>query len=211
MRSSPATLIIAPESVFEATMPPVQPRLYLASQSPRRAALLAQVGVAHLVLALDVPECQAAGETALEYVARVAHDKASAGWQQVADQPGARVLAADTEVVVDGRIFGKPVDADAAATMLRSLSGREHLVPSAVVLIGPDFDQTRMSLTRVWFRPLSAEDIDRYLASDEWRGKAGAYAIQGRAAAFIERIDGSYTGVMGLPLFETCALLAAIP
>ncbi|MGD9582929.1 MAG: nucleoside triphosphate pyrophosphatase [Lysobacterales bacterium] len=185
------------------------PHIYLASQSPRRRELLTQIGVEHEVLALDVPEHAAPGEAPLAYVARVARDKALAGWQQVADRAGARVLAADTEVVLDERIFGKPADAGEAAEMLRSLSGREHLVPSAVVLIGHGFEETRMSLTRVRFRALSANDIDAYLASGEWRGKAGAYAIQGRAGAFIERIDGSYTGVMGLPLFETSALLSA--
>ncbi len=191
-------------------MSSASPRLYLASQSPRRRELLAQIGVEHQVLALEVPEQAAPGEGPLDYVARVARDKALAGWQQVADQPGARVLAADTEVVLDERIFGKPADAADAAAMLQILSGREHLVPSAVVLIGHGFEETRMSLTRVLFRPLSAGDIGDYLASGEWRGKAGAYAIQGRAGAFIERIEGSYTGVMGLPLFETSALLTAV-
>lgn len=191
-------------------MTAVSPRLYLASQSPRRRELLTQIGVVHEVLPIEVPEQPAPGEGPLEYVARVARDKARAGWQVVADRPGAWVLAADTEVVLGDRIFGKPVDAADAAAMLQSLSGQEHLVPSAVVLIGADGEATRMSLTRVRFRALTVSDIDAYLASGEWRGKAGAYAIQGRAGAFIERIDGSYTGVMGLPLFETSALLAAM-
>lgn len=182
-------------------------RLILASASPRRLELLAQLGVHSEVLACDVPEQRQPGETALDYSCRVARAKAAAGWRMCGEDPALRVLGADTEVVLDDCVFGKPADADAATRMLRQLSGRAHQVLTSVALLGAGFDEIATCITKVRFAPLSDAQIRRYVDSGEPFGKAGAYAIQGRAAAFIARIDGSYTGVMGLPLFETAALL----
>lgn len=182
-------------------------RLILASASPRRLELLTQIGVGAEVLACDVPEQRQAGETALSYSRRVAHAKAAAGWQQCAGGRDCRVLGADTEVVLDDRVFGKPVDADSALRMLRELSGREHQVLSSVALVGADFSEVVTCSTMVRFAPLPEAWMFEYIDSGEPFGKAGGYAIQGRAAAFIARIEGSYSGVMGLPLFETAALL----
>ena len=186
-------------------------RLFLASQSPRRRQLLDQIGLQYSVLNVDVVEQVQPGETARDYVQRVANDKARAGWKQVAAVPSALVLAADTEVVLDSEVFGKPASVDAAARMLRRLSGRVHQVLSAVSLLGASAERSDVCCTHVRFRTLSESLLADYLASGEWADKAGAYAIQGRAAAFIERIEGSYSGVMGLPLFETAALLRDWP
>lgn len=181
--------------------------LYLASKSPRRRELLGQLGVAHVVLEVDVPEQREAGEPALDYVRRVARDKAEAGWNRVAEQPLARVLAADTEVILDDDVFGKPADALDAAAMLRRLSGCAHRAVSALCLADAQGCTEALSETVVEFDVLSEDDIRTYIDSGECFGKAGAYAIQGRAAAFVRRIEGSYSGVMGLPLFETAQLL----
>jgi septum formation protein len=183
--------------------------LYLASQSPRRRELLAQIGVAHAVLKIDIDESQRAGEAADVYVQRLAREKATAGWRHVEARglPPLPVLGADTSVVLDGVILGKPIDADDARAMLRRLSGRAHEVLTGVAVCGPLGTQVTMSRTQVWFRALSAADIDQYWSTGEPRDKAGSYGIQGRAAIFVERIAGSYTGVVGLPLFETAALL----
>ena len=181
--------------------------LFLASQSPRRRQLLAQIGYDFSPLDLDVPEVVAPGEPAEDYVRRVAREKAGAGLLQVVATPGAVVLAADTEVVLDGEVFGKPVDAADAAAMLRRLSGREHETLSALCCASAGREETVLQRSRVRFAALSATDIDDYLASGEWQGKAGAYAIQGRAGAFVSHLEGSFTGVMGLPLHEADALL----
>lgn len=181
--------------------------LFLASQSPRRRQLLEQLGVGFGILDVDIPEVPQAGEPAEDYVRRVAREKAGAGLLQVA--PGAVVLAGDTEVVLDGAVFGKPKDAADATRMLRALSGRTHRVLSAVCCVDGGREVERLSVTDVRFAPLSDDEIARYVATGEPEGRAGAYAIQGRAGAFVERIEGSYTGVMGLPLFETAALLRA--
>jgi len=181
--------------------------LYLASQSPRRRALLQQLGVEPGLLDVDVPEVRQPGEPALDYVNRVAREKAGAGLLAVAAVPGARVLAADTEVILDDEVFGKPADAADAARMLRQLSGRTHAVATVVWLLHAGGEASATSLSDVTFAALDEPTLDAYLASGEWQGKAGAYAIQGRAAAFIAHLSGSYTGVMGLPLFETAALL----
>lgn len=182
-------------------------RLILASASPRRLELLTQIGVRAQVLVCDVPEQQQAGEAAVTYSCRVARAKAAAGWRLCDEDPDCRVLGADTEVVLDDCVFGKPLNADAAARMLRQLSGREHQVLTSVALLGADFDEIATSITNVRFAPMSDTQIGDYVDSGEPFGKAGAYAIQGRAAAFIAHIEGSYSGVMGLPLFETAALL----
>lgn len=181
--------------------------LYLASKSPRRRELLGQLGIAHVVLEIDIPEQRAAGEPALDYVQRVAREKAEAGWNRVGHQPLARVLAADTEVILDDEVFGKPCDALDAAAMLRRLSGRRHQAVSAICLADDQGSRDALCITEVEFAELEEAAIAAYIDSGECFGKAGAYAIQGRAAAFIRRIEGSYTGVMGLPLFETAALL----
>ncbi len=182
--------------------------LYLASRSPRRAELLERLGLAHRLLDVDVPEVRAPGERAADYVRRVARDKARAGWAAVASEEGALVLGADTEVVLDDEVFGKPADAAGAAAMLRRLSGRTHTVLSAVVVVDQTGEREALSATEVRFAPLPEAVIDAYVATGEAMGKAGAYAIQGRAEAFVEHLSGSYSGVMGLPLFHTSRLLA---
>jgi len=181
--------------------------LYLASQSPRRAQLLAQLGVQHGVLDVEVVEQRAAGEPAEDYVCRVAREKAGAGLLRVMGSPGAVVLAADTEVVLDDVVFGKPVDAADASRMLQCLAGREHRVLSAVCVVSAAREARLLQTSIVRFGALSAAQIEAYVASGEPMGKAGAYAIQGAAASFIEHLAGSYSGVMGLPLFETARLL----
>lgn len=185
--------------------------LYLASQSPRRRALLAHLGCAFAVLDLEVPEQHAAGETPEDYVRRVARDKARAGLAQVQAEPGAHVLGADTEVVLDDEVFGKPASAEAAAAMLRRLSGRTHRVLSAVVLVSAGGSREVLSTSEVAFGSLDEATIQAYLGSGEWQGKAGGYAIQGGAQAFIAHLSGSHSGVMGLPLYETARLLRAMP
>ena len=185
--------------------------LYLASQSPRRRELLAQIGVAPQVLSIDIDESRHGDESAANYVQRLAQEKAEAGWQLVNSTglPLWPVLGADTAVVVDGAILGKPIDANDGRAMLQRLSGRAHEVLTGVALCGPRGVQVSMSRTQVWFGGLSATDIEDYWHSGEPRDKAGGYGIQGLAAVFIERIEGSYSGVVGLPLFETAALLRA--
>lgn len=183
--------------------------LYLASQSPRRRQLLETIGVRFATVDVDVPEVRAAREPAADYVSRVAREKAGAGLLKLSGVADAVVLGADTEVVLDDDVFGKPRDAGHAAQMLRRLSGRTHRVISAVWCIDRGREQRALNITEVTFAELAATQIDAYVASGECMGKAGAYAIQGRAAAFVPRIAGSYSGVMGLPLFETGVLLRA--
>ncbi|MBB3225542.1 septum formation protein [Luteibacter sp. Sphag1AF] len=182
--------------------------LYLASQSPRRRQLLEQIDIDHRPLDVSVEEVRADSEGAEEYVSRVARDKARAGFALVAAEEGARVLGADTEVILDDQVFGKPAsDADAHA-MLRRLAGREHRVVSVVWLVDARGEASVRSESIVRFAPLTDEAIAAYVATGECQGKAGAYAIQGRAAALIEHLSGSFSGVMGLPLFETAQLLS---
>ena len=183
--------------------------LYLASRSPRRHQLLEQLGYRFQGLDIEVPEVRAAGESAQDYVSRVAREKACAGLAALGSAPDARVLGADTEVVLDDEVFGKPRDVADAAAMLRRLSGRTHEVMSVVWLVSAGAESTAHCRSQVTFATLDEATIAAYLACGEAFGKAGAYAIQGRAAAFISRLEGSYSGVMGLPLHETAALLAA--
>mgnify|MGYP001270064401 CR=1 FL=1 len=183
--------------------------LYLASRSPRRHALLEQIGLDPVLLEVSVTEVRQPGEPALDYVNRVAREKAGAGLLAVVGVPGALVLAADTEVILDDEVLGKPADAAAAACMLRRLSGRTHGVCTVVWLVHAGGEASARVQSEVTFSPLSDATLAAYLDSDEWQGKAGAYAIQGRAAAFIAHLSGSYSGVMGLPLFETASLLRA--
>ncbi len=192
--------------------------IYLASRSPRRGELLKQLAVAFEKLQLreargrarDVVEEANDGEPPAHYVERIARTKAAVGWLRV-EQRGLAphpVLGADTEVVLDGATLGKPRDAAHAAEMLAKLSGRRHEVMTGVALKTADEVTFAMSVSQVSFRPLTTQEIEHYAASGEALDKAGAYAIQGRAGAFVARIEGSYSGVVGLPLFETANLLA---
>jgi len=183
--------------------------LYLASQSPRRRQLLELAGIRFETIDVEVAEVHAPGEPPEDYVSRVAREKAGAGLLKLSGVADAVVLGADTEVVLDDEVFGKPRDAEHAAQMLRRLSGRVHRVISAVWVLDAGREEHARNITEVTFAALSPVDIDAYLASGEWQGKAGAYAIQGRAAAFVPRLAGSYSGVMGLPLFETVQLVKA--
>lgn len=193
--------------------------IYLASKSPRRRELLQQLRIGFDELRLreaagrdrDIIEETLDGEPAAHYVERIARTKATVAWKRMEQRtlPVQPVLGADTEVVVDGEILGKPRDAAHAEAMLARLSGRSHEVLTGVALKSGADVQFVLSVSRVTFRQLSREEIARYVAIGEALDKAGAYAIQGRAAAFVSRLEGSYSGVMGLPLFETAALLAS--
>ena len=184
--------------------------IYLASGSPRRRELLAQLGVSFELLVTDIDESLRSDEPADAYVRRMAMDKARAALGQMTARR-APVLGADTTVVVDRHILGKPADREAAAEMLRRLSGGNHEVLTAVAVVDGAGDEAReavaVSRTIVTFRSLNDAEIDGYWATGEPRDKAGGYAIQGLGAVFIEAIHGSYSGVMGLPLFETAHLL----
>jgi len=181
--------------------------LYLASQSPRRRELLRQLGVEYRALDVDVPETRAPGEPPEEYVSRVALEKAQAGLALLESAEEAVVLGSDTEVVLDGEVFGKPADAGQARAMLQRLSGRTHTVVSAVWAASAAHTGQEVSISKVRFAPLEEAAIAAYVATGEPFGKAGGYAIQGRGAALVEHLEGSYSGVMGLPLFETARLL----
>ena len=183
------------------------PQIYLASQSPRRRLLLEQLGVGHVVLPVAVAEQVRTGEPAESYVRRVALDKARAGWRHERRLLDLPVLGADTEVVVDRQVQGKPRDRTHGLELLGRLSGRSHEVISAVALVHGQREQVMMNRSQVWFRELSPADRAAYWDTGEPADKAGAYAIQGRGAVFVERLDGSYSAVMGLPLFETAQLL----
>jgi len=181
--------------------------LYLASKSPRRRQLLEQLGLSFSVIDVDIPEQRELGESPLDYVSRVARDKALAGLAAVENSAGVIVLGSDTEVVLDDEVFGKPTDTDDAAAMLRRLSGRTHEVISVVWRVGAGQEQSTACVSRVRFASLDESTIAAYVATGESFGKAGGYAIQGRGAQLIEHLEGSYSGVMGLPLFETAGLL----
>lgn len=182
-------------------------RLVLASRSPRRAELLRAAGIGFDVLPADADEAMSAKESPEAYVERVARLKAETVWQQA---PGRIILGADTAVVVDGEVLGKPADAEAAKNMLRRLSGRAHVVLTGICLVfsnaGSAQTQTRVARTVVELTPLSDTLLDWYVASGEPLDKAGAYAIQGLASRFVRRIDGSYSNVVGLPIAELYAL-----
>jgi len=181
--------------------------LYLASQSPRRRHLLDLAGLRFGTVDVDVAEVCVPGEPPEDYVSRVAREKAGAGLLKLSGVAGAVVLGADTEVVLDDEVFGKPRDDAHAAAMLRRLSARTHRVLSSVWCIDRGREEHALNVTEVTFAALSEAQILDYVASGECMGKAGAYAIQGRAAAFVPHLAGSYSGVMGLPLFETMQLL----
>lgn len=183
--------------------------LYLASQSPRRRELLGQLGVSFSILDVDVAEVPFPEEQPVDYVRRVARDKAKAGWDMLERhaQAEALVLASDTEVVLGERIFGKPKDADDAMHMLQALSGCTHEVISAVCMVSAEREHDDVCISRVRFAQVDEAEMAAYVATGEPFGKAGAYAIQGKGASLIEYLEGSYSGVMGLPLFETARLL----
>ncbi len=183
-----------------------QPEIYLASHSPRRRELLGQIALPFKPLDVSVDERWDEDDSPEVFVIRVALEKARAGWAQVADSSPLPTLGADTVVVQDGRVLGKPQDREDALAMLRSLSGTEHRVLTGVALVD-DRESTRLSVNRVQFRELSDYELERYWESGEPKGKAGAYAIQGLGGVFAEHLEGSYSGVMGLPLFETTDLL----
>lgn len=183
--------------------------IFLASQSPRRRELLGMIGVPFDTLDVNVPEQRQPGEPAQGYVSRVAREKAGAGLLQVAGRPGAMVLGADTEVVLDDEVFGKPVDAADAQAMLARLSGRQHQVISVVWLLTAANEFHAVSVSEVTFATLSQAEIEAYVGTGECFGKAGAYAIQGRAATLISHLSGSHSSVMGLPVHETWRLLQA--
>ncbi len=202
------------------------PDIYLASSSPRRRELLDRLGVRFAVVAQDVPERCASGETPEAYVQRLALEKAQAGRRCLPVAVRCPVLGADTAVIVDGTVLGKPASREAALAMLAMLSGRAHRVLSAVAVVGDRVGNVtnkeelwqrvgqyrvsvRLSESRVWFRRVDEWEREAYWASGEPADKAGAYAIQGLGAMFVERLEGSYSGVMGLPLFETVELLRA--
>jgi septum formation protein len=192
-------------------------KIYLASKSPRRRELLRQVGVEFELLSLrsdpsrgaDVSEDERPGESPLDYVARVAREKGAFAWNvlHMRRQPLRPVLSADTTVTIDGQILGKPADADEAAAMLERLSGRTHQVLTSVALHHTDIAEQVTQVSNVRFARLSPATIKAYCATPEPYDKAGAYGIQGLAALFIEHIEGSHSGIMGLPVFETAQLL----
>ncbi|WPC04343.1 Maf family protein [Pseudomonas benzenivorans] len=187
--------------------------LYLASGSPRRRELLAQIGVPFTPRIVPVDECVLPGESAEAYVERLAREKALAALATLEQAADAVVLGADTAVVLEGRILGKPADRSEALETLGALSGREHQVLTAVALASPARVTSRVVVSQVGFRALSRAEIEAYWASGEPRDKAGSYGIQGLAAVFVRQLQGSYSAVVGLPLCETAELLAefAIP
>jgi len=197
-----------------------RPSIYLASKSPRRQELLRQIGVEFEELLLreaagrkrDVLESPRKDEPPQEYVKRIARTKASIGWHRMGRRglTPRPVLAADTEVVLDGAVLGKPDDASAAVQMLEALSGRAHDVITAVAVRWNAQISLGVAASRVSFRTLGRDEIERYVATGEPFDKAGGYAVQGRAAIFIRRLEGSYSAVMGLPLFETADILSKI-
>jgi septum formation protein len=200
-----------------ATVPSLEKHIYLASRSARRRDLLKQMGVNFEMLLLregagrdaDFDESELPGETPREYVVRVARLKAEAGWLRLEQRRLIRhpVLAADTTVALGDTILAKPTDREDAVAMLKQLSGTVHHVYTALAIKLYDSLQEALSVTEVRFRELSDDEIRRYIATGEPLDKAGAYGIQGKASIFIESINGSYTGVVGLPIFETARLL----
>jgi len=183
-----------------------QPVVCLASVSPRRRELLAQIGVPHVVVGAHIDETARRGERPCDYVERMAREKALAVRERGEALP---VLAADTTVVLDDVIYGKPLNREDGIAMLQRLSGRLHEVLTAVALADARGVDLRLNVSSVRFRALTLEECNAYWETGEPRDKAGGYAVQGAAAVFIESLSGSYSGVMGLPLFETAELLSA--
>lgn len=179
--------------------------IVLASSSPRRSELLDQIGVSYKVLSVDVDETVHDDETVTEYVIRMSLEKARSGY--LATQKQTITIGADTCIECDGEVLGKPVDEKHASQILTMLSGREHVVHTAVSIVSECIEMTELCSSTVYFDRLEQSTIDAYIATGEPLGKAGAYAIQGKAAQFITKLDGSYSSVMGLPLYETAMLL----
>ncbi len=184
------------------------PALFLASASPRRRELLTQIGVPFSLLSVSIDETPGTAEAPDAYVQRLAREKALAGLAQV-DRDSACVLGADTTVVLDQQILGKPADKADALAMLHALSGREHQVMTAIALANRAGCEVRLVCSRVRFRAISVDEAERYWASGEPQDKAGGYAIQGWGAVFVSSLEGSYSAVVGLPLCETAQLLEA--
>lgn len=183
-------------------------RLFLASGSPRRRELLTQIGVPFTTLPTSIDETPKASESPVEYVRRLAQAKAQAGLAALADCAGAVVLGADTSVILNGQILGKPLDRADAQAMLTALSGNTHEVLTAVALASVERCEVRTVRSQVSFRTLTSDEIDAYWHSGEPLDKAGSYAIQGLGAVFVSRLEGSFSAVVGLPVCETAALLA---
>jgi septum formation protein len=184
--------------------------ILLASASPRRSALLTQIGVSHLIRPVVVDESPKNGEPPLDYVLRLAKEKARALWDDLPAKQRLPVLAADTVVALDDLLFGKPRSRADGIAMLKRLAGRSHSVHSAVALIREGGLSVRVSSSRVSFRSIEYGELEQYWGTGEPEGKAGGYAIQGRAAIFVTHLEGSYSGVMGLPLYETWELLSSV-
>jgi septum formation protein len=184
--------------------------IYLASASSRRSELLRQIEVTHAVRPVDIDESPLVGEHPQAYALRLAIEKARALWRRLPSSERRPVLAADTTVALGGEILGKPADREDATRMLERLSGRDHEVHTAVAVLHAQGSDARLSSSTVSFRPLTREEIDWYWHTGEPADKAGAYAVQGRGAIFIRHLSGSYSGVMGLPLYETWELLAPV-
>ena len=184
------------------------PAIYLASASPRRSDLLRQIDVTHEVRPVDIDETPRAGELPPRYAQRLAEEKARALWDLLPVAQRRPVLAADTTVALGDEILGKPVDHEDAARILGRLSGRTHEVHTAVAVLHAGGASARISTSTVEFRRLTRAEIDWYWRTGEPADKAGAYGVQGHAAIFIRHLAGSYSGVMGLPLYETWELLA---
>jgi septum formation protein len=187
-----------------------RPGIYLASASPRRSQLLHQVGIAHEVRPVAIDETPRAGEAPAAYVLRLAEEKARALWDAIPRAERRPVLAADTTVALEGAILGKPGGLAEAREMLARLSGRTHEVHTAVAVLHAGEVAARVNTSEVSFRDLSGAEIDWYWGTGEPADKAGGYAVQGQAAIFIRHLAGSYSGVMGLPLYETWELLAPV-
>lgn len=186
------------------------PRVYLASGSPRRSELLAQIGIEFDKLTIDVDESRLIDEMPLDYVQRIAQVKAKAGWAALGENELRPVIGADTSVIIGRDILGKPKNKAEAKTMLKRLSNNQHEVLTAVSLIYGEQVLTRVSYNKVTFAPLTEAELDWYITTGEGEDKAGSYAVQGLAALFIKKIEGSYSGIMGLPLRETMELLIDI-
>lgn len=184
------------------------PQIVLASQSPRRRELLAQLGVGFHVESVSIDETPLPNEAAMDYVLRVAEDKARAGWEGAGKRLGLPVLGSDTAVVVDGEILGKPRDAADSQRMLALLSGRSHQVFTSIACMNGERVESECVISEVSFADISLETMQRYWQSGEPVDKAGSYAIQGFGAVFVRKMSGSYTGIVGLPLYETAGMLA---
>ena len=182
-------------------------QIILASASPRRRELLEQIGVIAIVQPVDIDETQQGHEPAIKYVQRLAMEKAQTGFETIDNKDMLPVLGSDTIIEVDTMVLGKPENRQQAKEMLELLSDRKHTVHSSVAIVTHEGKLIETSSTQVHFKALAEEEIDSYLETGEADDKAGSYAIQGRAAQFIKNINGSYTGVMGLPLYETVQLL----